>query len=259
MWRSGAVFSLAAMMSCAHAQPAPVTELAGAEMRFASHSLASGVRESFLAVLSDDSILFRPGPVSGREVTQSNPSPPIELNWRPVYAFASASADLGYTTGPWRVRSKTNPAAPPRFGQFISLWKKDAGGVWKLFIDLGISHPQPELTDAWLETASPGKPGAGEGAFFKAEDAFSETAKRSDYAAALIGGAPDIRIYREGNAPYLGLASRANLPAQFAGMTHERIKSGVAKAGDLAFVLVRLAPHLDDGALGKPVAHARNR
>jgi ketosteroid isomerase-like protein len=232
-------------------------QIAAAESAFAAHSVATDMREAFLAAFAEDSTLLRSGPVPGREAIKKNPAPPIELNWRPAFVYAAASGEIGYSTGPWRITSKNNPSAPPKFGQFVSVWKRQADGVWKVFIDFGISHPGPSLADAWLILSEATHAGADEAAAKGAEKTFSEISEKSGYLEALKRfSAKDGRVYREGQAPFLGQDAIGKVPSGYAGSGQEIVSSGLSRAGDMAFALVRIAPRKADGSLDKPSAHA---
>jgi hypothetical protein len=61
------------------------------------------------------------------------------LSWEPEFADIAAAGDLGYTTGPWEVR-RTAQDSPSAFGHYVTLWRKQADGVWKAELDNGIGH-----------------------------------------------------------------------------------------------------------------------
>src|SRR6266478_608278 len=118
------------------------------ERAFARMSEEKGTREAFVAFIADEGILFRPTPVLGKKWMQENPLPPSTtrplLAWQPIFAFVSSAGDLGYTTGPWQYKKDIKDAEPAAFGNFLTVWKKQADGSWKFAIDLGISNPQPD-------------------------------------------------------------------------------------------------------------------
>ena len=58
-----------------------------------------------------------------------------------VYAKISQSGDWGFTTGPFTFLG--DPKIAPTFGQYLSIWKTDFKGVWKLALNLNISHKKP--------------------------------------------------------------------------------------------------------------------
>lgn len=179
-WIASAMVSALLPFTANAAEYPAAVQIAAAESAFAAHSVATDMREAFLAAFAEDSTLLRSGPVPGREAIRKNPAPPIELNWRPAFVYAAASGEIGYSTGPWRITSKNDPLAPPRFGQFVSVWKRQADGVWKVFIDLGISHPGPALADAWLILSRATQAGADEAAAKNAEKMFRKSAKNRD-------------------------------------------------------------------------------
>lgn len=232
-------------------------QIAAAESAFAAHSVATDMREAFLAAFAEDSTLLRSGPVPARETIRKNPAPPIELNWRPAFVYAAASGEIGYSTGPWRITSKNDSSAPPKFGQFVSVWKRQADGAWKVFIDFGISHPDPSLANTWLILSEATQAVADEAAAKNAEKMFSEISEKSGYQEALKRlSAKDARVYREGHAPFLGSDAIERAPTGYAGFGQEIVSSGLSRAGDMAFALARIAPRKADGSLDKPAAHA---
>jgi len=73
--------------------------LVEAEKSFARTSVARGTKEAFLAVLNDESVIFRPRAVPGRKWFQDNPASPLQLSWEPEIGDIASAGDLGYTTG----------------------------------------------------------------------------------------------------------------------------------------------------------------
>ena len=122
-----------------------LNSLVAAEKAFAATSVEKGVRESFLMFFADDGINFQPHPTKTRESFLKRPAPtvrpPVELNWRPIYADISRAGDLGYTTGPYTLRDLSPEKKPSRYGFYFSIWKKQANGKWKVVIDCGIATP----------------------------------------------------------------------------------------------------------------------
>src|SRR5690242_6726425 len=75
---------------------AALDAIVATEHAFAKMASEKGVRDAFLTYLSEDSVLFRPGPVPGREATRAQRTTPALLTWYPVYADVSLAGDLGY-------------------------------------------------------------------------------------------------------------------------------------------------------------------
>jgi ketosteroid isomerase-like protein len=112
--------------------------LAQAELSFAHTASQKGIKDAFLAYLAEDSVLFRPRAVSGRQWMSDHPANPGVLIWEPSYAEVSGAGDLGFTTGPYSYQKSAND--PPAYGQFFSIWKKQSDGTWKVFLDTGIDQ-----------------------------------------------------------------------------------------------------------------------
>lgn len=226
--------------------------LAAAETAFAAQSLKEGMRAAFLAWLAPDAILFRNGPVNGPALIASRPQPPVDLAWRPVYVEVAASGEMGLSTGPSTITRRADPSAPPRHGQFVSVWKRPPGGDWRVRVDLGISHPGPALANAPLEAGvTPGAPVASGGETIAgAEAGFARlAAEAGDSSAYARFASASIRLYREGHAPYLGREATLNSPAAGTARTAWTIESHETSAsGDLGYATGRFAP------TGGPVA-----
>src|SRR5436189_286356 len=58
------------------------------------------------------------------------------LNWRPVYADAAESGDLGMTVGESVFTGRgANGTVVQRFGKYLTIWKKQPGGAWSFVVD----------------------------------------------------------------------------------------------------------------------------
>jgi ketosteroid isomerase-like protein len=120
--------------------------LVAAEKAFSARSVDFGMKDAFLVYLADDGILFRPGPVNGRSVWAARRNPPGTLIWEPSYAEVSALGDIGLSTGPWEYRPPADDStAAVDHGHFVSIWRRTGDADWKLAVDIGISHPKPEM------------------------------------------------------------------------------------------------------------------
>jgi len=220
-------------------------DLVAAEHRFAAAAAADGVRDAFLAVLGEDGVLFRPRPVNGREWFGERPSPPGVLAWEPVHAEVSKAGDLGYTTGPWRYDLD---GREPSFGHYVSIWSRASGDRWQLVLDLGVSHGEPAQS---ARKPAIDQGGAGKRAqvlpakrlarfereLAEADQAFSRLAaeKGASEAYSLVG-AEEMRLYREGHPPFVGLgAARQALAEAARPRQAETVAAHVAGSGDLGY------------------------
>jgi ketosteroid isomerase-like protein len=200
------------LVACASSPTTPpdaAASLAAAEAAFAAHSVREGMRAAFLANFADDGVFVRDGWTAARTDLEKRTAPPIVLDWRPAYVEVAKSGEIGLSTGPWKLTSKTNPADPPSFGQFVSIWRREAGGPWKVAVDIGISHATNALWDQPLAAVVlPGRPALAKGGVEGAELDFVTDAHEKGLAAAYgIHGSERLRFYRDGFAPAVGKAS----------------------------------------------------
>lgn len=239
-----APIALLALAACAHGPaPDPMNEatasLAAAETTFAAHSVREGMRAAFLANFADDGVFVRAGGwLNSNAYLAKQPDPPIVLDWRPAYVEAAASGDLGLSTGPWKLTSKASPSESPAYGQFVSVWRREGAGPWRVAVDLGIAHPGPQLWDQpLLERPARTEPGGGAKGIEAAEAAFAkESSGRGLRAAYETLGSERLRFYRGGADPAIGKA--ASLAAPGMGVEKlawkvERIEA--SRAGDFGY------------------------
>jgi ketosteroid isomerase-like protein len=188
--------------------------LAAAETAFAAHSVREDMRAAFLAHFADDGVTVRSGWVNSNAFLKDRPAPPIVLDWRPAYVETARSGDFGLSTGPWKLTPKARPQEPG-YGQFVSIWKREAGGEWKVAVDLGIAHEQAALWDRPLEAVTVrdgGMPVAG--GIGTAEARFARDARIHGTRIAYRRNAADnLRFYRDGFVPLLGREQSLASPA----------------------------------------------
>jgi hypothetical protein len=182
--------------------------IAAAETAFAAHSVREDMRVAFLAAFARDGVFVRKGWVVANDYLANQPAPAIVLDWRPQYVEAAASGEIGLSTGPWKLTSKAQPAAPPAYGQFVTIWKREPGKPWKVAVDLGIGHPAPTLWDQPLvSVAVEGEAARGAAGIQGAEERFAGDARSSLRSAYAKHGSESLRFYRDGAAPVLGKAA----------------------------------------------------
>ncbi len=226
------------------------TQMIETERSFARMSQEKGTREAFAAFIADDGILFRPRAVIGKKWMQEHPLPssttrPL-LTWQPIYAFMSRSGDLGYTTGPGQYKNDIKDAKPTAFGNFMTIWKKQADGNWRFVLDLGISHPEPKAqpNPAFPPASHRGLIGsdavdseAARADLLNAEREFSKaSADQGASEAFLLNADVEVRGYRENQMPFVGRADAATAmyPASIV-WTWTPAFADVSRAGDLGY------------------------
>jgi len=213
-----------------------VRAMVDAERKFYQSGQEKGTRAAFLEFLADDAIIFRPGPVNGKESWNQRADTTLDLVWEPTFAAISRSADFGYDTGPSKWRSKKSEGNFTGFGHFISIWKKQKDGSWKVALDCGIedvgADSKPPLRLAVPKNAAKTTPQS----FQDTQIAFMATAHLDFTKAFRQFGADEIRLYRNGSFPTIGKKDGLELlgPEQ-AGVTMEVMKTDVSSASDLAY------------------------
>jgi len=129
-----------------------VSSLIAAENYFAATVKLNGIRDGFLKVSDDKTLVFRPQAVKAEVFYEKKQLDPGELAWEPNHARISRSGDWGFTTGPYVYTP--NEGGSISYGQYLSIWRANKKGVWKLALDIGTPHPQPakelvlDFTDA---------------------------------------------------------------------------------------------------------------
>ena len=220
------------------------------ERAFARTSEEKGTREAFNAFIADDGILFRPTPVFGKKWMQEHPLPPSPtrsvLSWLPILAEVSRAGDLGYTTGPWQFQKDIKDAKPTAFGNFMTVWKKQAEGSWKFVLDLGISNPMPRGTPSVFEPdysqTLKGKiervdHEAARSSLLAFDREFSNaSAEQGAREAFLVYAAKDVRLFRNDHFPFVGKMAAADALAPLtAEWTWKPSFADVSISGDLGY------------------------
>jgi ketosteroid isomerase-like protein len=192
--------------------------LVAAEREFSARSVGKGMKDAFLAYLAEDGVLFRPTPTNGKRAWEARENPKGTLTWEPTFAEVSHAGDLGVDSGPWEYRLPGEPAPPPLYGHFVSVWKRTPPGPWKVVVDLGVSHAKPD-------TGGLGGGNVVEGPYHdkltsgstldlrKLDGEYSDATRQKGIGSAFAAiAAPDVRLHREGWQPIVGLkAARAEM------------------------------------------------
>lgn len=121
--------------------------LLAADLAFAKATAEKGL-EGWLSWFAPDAKIFPPGEavIEGIEAIRTyyaktgfDPKP---LTWKPAFADLAASGDLGYTVGyaSWPGTDEKGHKVT-RGSKYLTVWKKQADGSWKVAADLGNSAP----------------------------------------------------------------------------------------------------------------------
>ena len=120
-----------------------VSSLVAAENYFESLVSSKGIKKGFSAIANENTILFRPDPIKALDFIKKAKRDSSQLSWGAAFAKISKSGDWGFTTGPYTY--KLSPKSEQiSFGQYVSVWRANDKGVWKLALDAGITHNKPK-------------------------------------------------------------------------------------------------------------------
>jgi len=116
-----------------------------AERNFARLSVMIGRNASFTENFADESAIFTGRWITnGKQYSKEGKSSPIVLKWEPEFMDISASRDFGISTGPWEVQEYRPNTPPLSTGYFLTVWKRQPDGVWKVILDGGSTTPAPK-------------------------------------------------------------------------------------------------------------------
>lgn len=225
------------------AREASLRSLVAAEQEFSRVSAEQGTRAAFVAFLADEGIVFNPTPTRGKPLWLARKDAPGLLTWTPVWADVSAAGDLGYTTGPFEFRqSKDAPVTGN--GYYFSIWRREAGGVWKVVVDIGtrsakpLNQPALAFADAVKSSAKKFNLAAERKKMLAAEEKFARilrTGEKDDGLSEFFGG--QARAHRMNSFPVTEKeALIADFRARQGKLFSKLESSGVSASGDLAYV-----------------------
>ena len=115
----------------------PVPQLvAQTERAFSARCAEVGVRDSFLEYFTHDAIHFGPEPRLARpDLQQESSSNKVRLTWQPKIVRVASTGQLAVSTGPYVLQTATNKSS----GYYLSIWKRQDDGAWKVTADIGVS------------------------------------------------------------------------------------------------------------------------
>ncbi len=135
------------LAGCCHEQKSDPSLLVATDKAFSQMSVDKGLSAAFIFYADDSVVKVRNGnfPIIGKmEMTKaykSRPDTGMILKWKPTRADIGRSNDLGYTFGIWELYIKAKDTT--LYGNYISIWKRQADGSWKYVLDAGSDTPKP--------------------------------------------------------------------------------------------------------------------
>lgn len=228
-------------------------ELVETEKAFARYCVENGIRAAWLEFFADDGIIFQPGPVNSKEVYSKRPpqTKPLRatLNWEPRYGDVSGAGDLGYNIGPWNYVDNTPAKEPDAHGYFLSIWRRQPDGKWKVALDFGtgggvapnadhvLGKPYQPARQYKVKVPSGSNPAADFLRLTEMEKEFSKNTQSvgalESYLALFSG---DVRVMRAGSPPRGKELARAIIPVgKDVSLTFTTLGGEVAKSSDLGY------------------------
>jgi ketosteroid isomerase-like protein len=221
--------------------------LVDTERAFARTATIKGLRDSFLEYFAADSIALVPGAESAPARLRAMPAQPfseLEITWEPRVGDVAASNDIGWLTGPSTIVDHTATQPVPRFGNYLSVWRRQPDGKWRVYIDVGVNVPElptfePGFTRMPLGSRYTGQDGKGAATRTLAQadkslnDRISAAGAATAYAERTTAGS---RLHRPGLRPAVGPdAVAAWARANAATMSAVSTAAEAAASGDLGY------------------------
>jgi len=220
-----------------------VGTVVSAEENFNKLVERKGIKDGFLAVADPEGIVFKPNAVKINDFYNGIDKQPGKLSWQPKFARISANGDLGFTAGPYVYQNgKTDDDKV--YGDYVSIWRLDAEGKFKLLVDLGIQHPEPEQNvvtdfkepDPAKQKAPSKDPFAGKNILTATDKTFNHSLSLSALAAYKEFLSPEARYYFPGFEPMTGTDKILKfLDNEGISISAETVNVGRSTSNDLAY------------------------
>jgi ketosteroid isomerase-like protein len=219
-----------------------------AERHFAQASVIIGRNAAFVEYFADSSAIFTDKWLTnGKQFFKDLKASPVVLKWEPELMDISASCDFGISTGPWEAQEYRPNTAPIATGYFLTVWKKQKDGEWKVILDGGSTTPA--ISGSKRNFSFP--PGADKPVSNPPEINVELSCKELlDREKQILEGwersplpstyteflSPNVRIQFSGHLPTINVDTINSLIAHFdKNLTWKSSGSGAATSGDMGF------------------------
>lgn len=236
VWRTGA--------QVPEPLPESLTQMIEAERAFAARALVIGWKDAFLEFFALNAVGFADGrPGSAREQIAKNPDPPkdLQLIWEPRYGDVAASGELGYLTGPVRNVRASRDGGKPRFSNYLSVWKRQKDGTFKVVMDVGVNTPNAVPFPAGFARAPHKNRFTGDydestPPLGTADELLNSALKTNQLRAYRARLAEGVRFHRQNQMPIVGTQAAIKwLASQRAVSSADSRFSEAARSGDLGY------------------------
>ena len=127
---------------------ADIEAVKATDSAFSGVSESQGPKEAFVRYAVED-VTFLPSgapPIIGRDALAASfddwPAG-AKLTWQPAGGGIAQSGDLAYT---WGMYTMTLPEGDPHQGKYLTVWRRQADGSWRLVADTGNANSPPQAT-----------------------------------------------------------------------------------------------------------------
>ncbi len=125
-----------------------LTTILDAERALVETAAAKGQKAAFVEFLTDDSIIFRPEAINGKDFwTRQSDQAGSQLTRTTMLADVAANGLLGYTTGNWQLKRKEKDVEVVTYGNYVTIWERREGAGFRAVIDISIRHDEPRALD----------------------------------------------------------------------------------------------------------------
>lgn len=142
---------VALLAACARAQDVVAARSALLEAdRAFNRATAARRAEGWMEFIAEDGEMIRSaGTITGRAaireaMARAFADTAFSLTWEPLQGDVGAAGDLGYTNGRYEARVRDAAGNPVvRTGRYLTVWKRQRDGSWKVVRDIGVPDPPP--------------------------------------------------------------------------------------------------------------------
>jgi len=127
----------------------PEGEIMQADLEFCHDTHARGV-EGWVSWFAENGSMLGAKVSTGRDAIREQmkdflSTPGLVFVWKPYHAEVLPSGDTGYTVGHSHTEYKDSQGVlVSRNTSYITIWKKQKDGTWKVFADTGSTDPAPK-------------------------------------------------------------------------------------------------------------------
>lgn len=132
-------------------------EVLALDRDFASVAAERGLRVAYERYLASDAMVFRPLPVAAHEWLETHEPASGKVAWEPNGATVACDGSLAITSGTWTYT--TSPGGAAESGQYLTAWRREATGDWRIVLDQSIGASAAAARDLQGMPAVRGCPG----------------------------------------------------------------------------------------------------